>query len=89
MKKQDLINLGFKPTSKGFHYLHEAVQLTINNPLIRIGTIYNKLAKKYDSKYKLIERAIRHCIKSSYSELNCESNSSAISQLAIMFSEEE
>lgn len=89
MKKQDLLDLGFKPTCKGFHYLYEAVQLTIQNPLIRMGTIYNKLAEKYNETYKLIERAIRHCIQSSYSELKCESNSSAISQLAIMFSEEE
>ncbi|MBE6143732.1 MAG: sporulation transcription factor Spo0A [Erysipelotrichaceae bacterium] len=61
-----LHNVGIPAHIKGYHFLREAIELTINNPSV-IGqvtkSLYPMLAEKFDSSTSKVERAIRHAIE--------------------------
>lgn len=60
------ISVGIPAHIKGYHFLREAIKMTIENPEI-INSITKKLypsiAKKFDTSSSKVERAIRHAIE--------------------------
>jgi two-component system response regulator (stage 0 sporulation protein A) len=65
-----LHNLGIPAHIKGYNYIRESIELTIDNPSI-IGQVtkllYPQIAEKYDSSTTKVERAIRHAIELGWS----------------------
>lgn len=60
-----LIALGFSPKNIGFHYIRQALVLTVQDPsLLELITknLYPKLAKQFNTKSMDIERTLRFAI---------------------------
>lgn len=61
-----VLKLGVKPNTKGFYYLLDAIEISINNTGTRLKMfeeIYNVLGKKYNDNPLYVERALRHAIQ--------------------------
>ena len=59
-----LLNLGVDPSKKGFEYLQEALRNLQEDPHIKITVLYDKIAKKFGSNHRAVER----CMKTSISK---------------------
>ena len=56
----DLFNdIAINPSHKGYEYVKTALSILECNPNISMGTLYDKIALKYDSTYSRVERCIR------------------------------
>ena len=63
--KKELLELNFDINSRGILYWIEAVKIIKKNPLIwDMMDIYEKTAKKYNTTYTAVERAMRHSMQS-------------------------
>lgn len=85
-----LIKKGLKPNHDGFWYLHDAVQIVIdnNNVVPKLTTdMFVIIAKDYDKKWQNIERGIRY-IRQSCKDLKLKymTNSEFISYIALEIS---
>ena len=58
-----LIELGCKPSLKGFKYLQFAINYVKENPNTYMGDVYYTVAKHFNTTYSRCERAMRHCIE--------------------------
>ena len=62
-----LLKIGISSNIKGFHYIIDAVNFIKNQQIhTNMTTVYEKLAKKHNTNYCSIERAIRHSIQKAY-----------------------
>ncbi len=63
-----LIEIGVPADSKGFDYLHDAIEIVMGNSEYRHKTIelYKTIADKYNENYYAVERCIRHAISCCY-----------------------
>lgn len=87
-----LLENGISPRLKGFHYLRDAIEMTIHNggmvPAMHKG-IYAEIAKKYKTKVLSIERAMRYAVEMCNNDL-CElSNKEFLANAAILLSVED
>ena len=70
-----MIKLGMPANLKGYHYIIEALILTISDMerLDKITTrLYPDIAKKYNTIPSRVERSIRHAIESAWSRGDVE-----------------
>lgn len=70
-----LLKMGIGPHIRGFHYLRDAIAITIkNNGLIvaAVKGMYSDVAQKYDTTSNRVERAIRYAIESIWTYGNHE-----------------
>ena len=61
-----ILNIGVPAHIKGYHYIREAIMLSVNDPnMINSVTklLYPTVAKKFDTTSSRVERAIRHAIE--------------------------
>ena len=85
-----LLKKGMKPNYDGFWYLHDAVQIVIDNnnilPML-IKEVYPTIANNYGTKWQNIERGIRY-IRQSCKDLKLKymTNSEFISYIALEIS---
>lgn len=56
-----LLKLGITPDLKGFVYIADAVEI-INSEDVKVTTMYEMVAKRRNTQWTRIERAIRHAI---------------------------
>lgn len=66
-----LIRNGISQNLKGYLYLKEAVMLAVRNPEITFEltkVLYPRVAEKYDTTAKCVERSMRHAIDKSWKE---------------------
>lgn len=64
-----VLELGVKPTTKGFRYLIEGIELAIKSDGVKLNMfkdIYSKIAKKYNDTWLNVERTMRYAVQ------NCE-----------------
>ena len=65
-----LKKLGINPAVKGWAYLNEAIQMSIDDPTVMemiTKVMYPAIAKKYDTTSTRVERAMRHAIERAFS----------------------
>ena len=65
-----LKKLGVNPAVKGWNYLNEAIQMSIDDPTVMemiTKTMYPTIAKKYGTTPTRVERAMRHAIERAFS----------------------
>lgn len=70
-----LKELGVPASIKGYHYLKDAIQITIDEngilpPITKV--IYPNVALKYDTTPARVERAIRHAVEAAFERGNQE-----------------
>jgi hypothetical protein len=58
-----LLELGCKPSLKGFKYLQSAINYVMENPDTYMGDVYYTVAQEYKIKWSCVERCMRHCIQ--------------------------
>lgn len=59
-----LLQLGCRPSLRGFKYLQHAINYVLEHENTYIGEVYWDVAKENKSNYSKVERCIRHCIQS-------------------------
>lgn len=57
-----LLELGCKPSLKGFKYLQSAINYVKDNPNTYMGDVYYTVAKEYNVNWRNVERCIKQCI---------------------------
>ena len=65
-----LKKLGVNAALKGYTYLNEAIQMTVDDPTavdMMTKVMYPSIAKKYGTTPTRVERAIRHAVEQSFS----------------------
>ncbi len=62
---ETLLKLGLDPSHRGFDYVRKALEILQKTPHIKMTTLYEELAKHFDSTWKRVERCIRHVIEAS------------------------
>lgn len=65
-----LKKLGVNPAIKGWTYLNEAIQMSVDDPSVMeyiTKRMYPAIAKKFDTTPSRVERAIRHAIEQAFS----------------------
>lgn len=63
--RQVLIQLGIKPSNKGFKYIEDSVKIVFNDPsyLDKVTALYYKVGNMNNSTDSRVERAIRHSLQ--------------------------
>lgn len=64
-----LKKLGVNPAIKGWTYLNEAIQMSVDDPKVMemvTKIMYPAIAKKYDTTHTRVERAIRHAVEQAF-----------------------
>ena len=72
---QHLRQLGVPANLKGYLYLHEAIQQSVQNPTVRIQMtkqLYPSIADKYGTTASRVERAMRHAVEFIFNHTNPE-----------------
>lgn len=59
---QKLLELGIKPSLKGFYYLVDAIEICADDRNAMIGDVYKQIAESNMSTYSRVERSVRHAI---------------------------
>ena len=68
---ENLLELGFNPSQKGYHYMIKAVSLRVKDPLGGLyATVYEPIADIYKERPQNIERGIRHAIQCTHNKGN-------------------
>ena len=65
-----LKKLGVNAALKGYTYLNEAIQMTVDDPTsadMMTKVMYPRIAEKYNTTPSRVERAIRHAVEQSFS----------------------
>ena len=66
-----VLGLGIRPTSKGFRYMIDAINIATKHKGVKINMlkeIYSPIAIKYDDTPSCVERALRYAIHNSADE---------------------
>ena len=70
--KKILLECGIGAHFTGFDYLGEALEMVVEDKGVLSGItkrLYPKIAKRYDTRWQLVERAIRHAIERAFDNL--------------------
>lgn len=77
-----LKKLGVNPAIKGWTYLNEAIQMSVDDPTVMemvTKTMYPTIAKKCGTTPTRVERAIRHAVEQAFSVAPTEAISAVFS----------